>query len=97
MKVRVVVDRDLSWQNENPVVHICSTKEKANRVFEHCAEIELKNYWWEDTDKILSSKRFDSEDDYITYKQNEFLQIIDWCDMYIEEVEIDKFLNDNDL
>ena len=97
MKLYLVVDRDLSRQNEEPMIHVCSTKEKANRVFEHCAEIELENYWWEDTDKILSSKRFESEDWYVSYTQDKYLQIIDRCDLYIEEVEVDKFLNDNDL
>lgn len=97
MKLYLVVDRDLSRQNESPMIHICSTKEKAQRVFKHCAEIELENYWGEDTDKILNSKYFNSDDWYVAFKENSFLQIIDWCDLYIEKVEVDKFLNDNNL
>lgn len=81
--VRLVVDEDYSWTREHPIIIACATKEKAEEEFRKLAERELENYGWEDTDKILASSSFESDDWNVSYCKNDYLTIIDWCDLNI--------------
>ncbi len=81
--IRLVVDEDLSRQNEHPIIVACATKEIAEKEFRKLAERELENYGWEDTDKILASSSFESDDWNVSYCENEYLTIIDRCDLNI--------------
>lgn len=81
--IRLVVDEDYSRQNEHPIIVACATKEIAEKEFRKLAERELENYGWEDTDKILASSSFKSDDWNVSYRKNDHLIIIDWCNLNI--------------
>lgn len=87
MTVRLVIDEDWSWENEEPIIMVCATKELAEKKFLEMAYRELESYWWEDTDKILASDKYDNNDT-ISYKRNSYLGIVERCQLYIEEYNV---------